>query len=47
MFFGLGFRTGVFEFVDPTLDALEGDVELALLPAADLNLSRGLFCVFY
>ncbi len=31
------------EFVDATLEAREGDVELALLPVADFTLSRALF----
>jgi hypothetical protein len=39
----LAFEPAAFELVEPTLDAREGDVELALLPVADFTLSRALF----
>ena len=42
----LAFEPAAFELEDATLDALDGDVELALLPVADLNLSSGLFCAW-
>ena len=42
--FALLFEPAALEFVDKTLDARDGDVELALLPVADLTLSRFLFC---
>ncbi len=41
---GLDLEPAAFELVDTTLDAREGDVELALLPVADFTLSRALFC---
>lgn len=40
----LPFDATAVEFVDATLEAREGDVEFALLPVADLTLSRALFC---
>ena len=40
----LDLEPAAFELVDTTLDAREGDVELALLPVADFTLSRALFC---
>ena len=40
----LDLEPAAFEWVDTTLDAREGDVELALLPVADFTLSRALFC---
>lgn len=40
----LDFEPAAAELLDATLDAREGDVELALLPVADFTLSRALFC---
>jgi len=41
--FALVFEPVALEFVDTTLDALDGDVELALLALADFTLSSALF----
>jgi hypothetical protein len=41
---GLAFEAAAFELEEPTLDALDVPVEVALLSVADLNLSSGLFC---
>jgi hypothetical protein len=39
----LVFELAALEFVDTTLDALDGDVELTLLALADFTLSKALF----
>jgi hypothetical protein len=43
--FALALDMPPFEFAEATLDAREGDVELALLAAADLTLSSALFYI--
>jgi hypothetical protein len=40
----LALEAAAFEFVEATLDARDGDVELALLAVADFTLSSALFC---
>ena len=40
----LVFDAAALDVFEATLDALDGDAEVALLPVADLTLSRALFC---